>query len=190
MFVIHEPDKARLWAYLLNGAKRRRKFTKAEVDKLNESYWRAHCRHSIPEPEKLVAAVEAVMEKFAGGVCAKNQDPLITEEVQKVHNLQVELMKQGLLSGEFESDRVRVRVFVRVTVPVHVYVPSEPAPAPAPVPLPLHMPLPAPACVLLRLPSDHYLPVCDFLTTAKKDTMTLLYSTSDCAFCIDFEWCT
>jgi hypothetical protein len=100
VFVIHEPDKARLRAYLLNGAKRKRKYSKAEINKLNESYWRTHCRHSIPEPEELVAAVEAVMRKFAGGVCAKTQEPLITEEVQKVHNLQVELMKQGLLSGE------------------------------------------------------------------------------------------
>jgi hypothetical protein len=100
MFVLHEPDKAALRTYLLKGGPGKRKYMRAQVADLPDSYRRSHCRHTIPPPDVLVERVEGVLADFKGAVCAKSQDPLITEEVQKVHNLQVQLIEEGLLSGE------------------------------------------------------------------------------------------
>ena len=40
------------------------------------------------------------MKKYEAAPCAINGDPLITEDVLHVHELQVQLMREGLLSGE------------------------------------------------------------------------------------------
>lgn len=100
MFKVHQPDKQALRSFLLAGGPGKRKWTKAEVDAKPASYWRARCRHLIPQPEELVAAAEAVMTKYATSICFVNQDPLITDEVRAAHKRQVQLMQQGALSGE------------------------------------------------------------------------------------------
>ncbi|GAQ90322.1 hypothetical protein KFL_006270040 [Klebsormidium nitens] len=99
MFKVHHPDKQALRAFLLAGGPGKRKWTKAEVDAKPASYWRARCRHTIPQPEELVAGVEAVMSKYGPAFCAVNGDPLITEEVRAAHERQVQLMREGALSG-------------------------------------------------------------------------------------------
>lgn len=99
MFIIHQPDKQALRSFLLAGGPGRRKWTKAEVEAKPASYWRARCRHMIPQPDELVAGVEAVMKKYAASICIVNQDPLITEEVRAAHERQVQLMREGALSG-------------------------------------------------------------------------------------------
>jgi hypothetical protein len=100
MFKIHQPDKWALREFLLAEGPGRRKWTQAEVAAKPASYWRARCRHTIPPPMELVNGVEAVMKKYQGGICAINGDPLITDEVQRVHNLQLQLMQEGSLSGK------------------------------------------------------------------------------------------
>ena len=102
MFKVHQPDKQALRAFLLAGGPGKRKWTKAEVDAKPASYWRARCRHTIPQPEELVAGVEAVMKRYERATCAVNRDPLITKEVQAAHERQVQLMLEGALSGEFK----------------------------------------------------------------------------------------
>lgn len=101
MFVLHEPDKAALRTYLLKGGPGKRKLTRAQVANLPDSYWRSHCRHTIPCSEVLVQRVQKVLADFEGAICAKSSDLFITEEVLKVHELQVQLMKEGLLSGAY-----------------------------------------------------------------------------------------
>lgn len=100
MFKIHQPDKQALRAFLLAGGAGRRKWTRAEVDAKLPSFWRARCRHIIPQPEELMAGVEAVISEYMPAVCVVNQDPLITKEVLAAHERQVQLMREGLLSGE------------------------------------------------------------------------------------------
>lgn len=100
MFKIHQQDKWALREFLLAGGPGRRKWTQAELAAKPGSYWRARCRHTIPPPQELVNGVEAVMKKYERETCVINGDPLITEDVQHVHELQVKLMQEGLLSGE------------------------------------------------------------------------------------------
>jgi hypothetical protein len=100
MFILHEPDKVALRNYLLKGGPWKRKFTRAQVADLPDSYWRSHSRHTIPPPDVLIARVQEVLAEFQGSICAKTSESLITEEIQNVHDLQVELMREGLLSGK------------------------------------------------------------------------------------------
>lgn len=98
MFKVHQPDKWALRDFLLAGGPGRRKLTQAEIAAKPASYWRSRCRHTIPAPKELVAGVQAVMTKYRAGNSAG--DPLITEDVERVHELQVQLMEDGFLSGE------------------------------------------------------------------------------------------
>jgi hypothetical protein len=108
MFILHEPDKAALRAYLLKGGPGKRKFTRAQVANLPDSYWRSHCRYTIPCSEVLVQRVQKVLADFEGAVCAKSSNLLITEEVLKVHELQIKLMEEGLHSGEHNLSSISV----------------------------------------------------------------------------------
>ncbi|GAQ84142.1 hypothetical protein KFL_001770280 [Klebsormidium nitens] len=122
MFKIHQPDKRALREFLLDGGPGRRKWTQAEVAAKPASYWRARCRHTIPAPQELVIGVEAVMKKYAGGICAINGDPLVTEEVQRVHNLQLQLMQEGLLSDPLNVDEMYIPVSAPGCMPRYIGV--------------------------------------------------------------------
>ncbi|GAQ92967.1 hypothetical protein KFL_012280010 [Klebsormidium nitens] len=122
MFKIHQPDKWALREFLLEGGPGRRKWTQAEVAAKPGSYWRARCRHTIPAPHELASGVEAVMKKYERGVCAINGDPLITDEVQRVHNLQLQLMQEGLLSDPLNVDEMYIRINAPGCMPRYIGV--------------------------------------------------------------------
>ncbi|GAQ87318.1 acetamidase/formamidase [Klebsormidium nitens] len=122
MFKIHQPDKWALRKFLLDGGPGRRKWTQAEVAAKSGSYWRARCRHTIPPPQELVAEVEAVIKKYEGAICAINGDPLITDEVQRVHNLQLQLMREGALSDPLNVDEMYILVSAPGCMPRYVGV--------------------------------------------------------------------
>ncbi|GAQ93224.1 hypothetical protein KFL_013720010, partial [Klebsormidium nitens] len=122
MFKIHQPDKWALREFLLAGGPGRRKWTQAEVAAKPGSYWRARCRHTIPSAQELVDGVQAVMKKYERGTCAVNGDPLITDEVRGAHELQLQLMQDGLLSDPLKVDEMYILVSAPGCMPRYVGV--------------------------------------------------------------------
>lgn len=97
MFIIKAGDKEILRDHLLKHA--RKKLSPQEINTKPDSYWNTHCRRTIPEKEVLAARMEAVIQKYARGGNAVNNDPLVTVELWQVHERQMKLVQAGALSG-------------------------------------------------------------------------------------------
>eukprot|EP00243_Klebsormidium_subtile_P000970 TRINITY_DN115_c0_g1_i2.p2 TRINITY_DN115_c0_g1~~TRINITY_DN115_c0_g1_i2.p2 ORF type:complete len:231 (+),score=56.25 TRINITY_DN115_c0_g1_i2:1168-1860(+) len=98
MFVIKAGDKENLRTHLLQHA--RKKLTAKEITAKPDRYWNTHCRRTIPKKEVLAARMDAVLKKYEVGGNACDGDPLVTGELNEVHERQMKLVWAEALSGE------------------------------------------------------------------------------------------
>ncbi|GAQ90826.1 hypothetical protein KFL_006900010 [Klebsormidium nitens] len=96
MFVIKAGDKESLRNHLLQRA--RKKLTAKEIAAKPDRYWNTHCRRTIPKKELLAARLDAVLKKYEIGGNACDGDPLVTRELNEVHERQMKLVWAGALS--------------------------------------------------------------------------------------------